>query len=596
MGKLKKILLSVGWFGVFLVYTSANRSPANGYELAVYQATPLLFWVGLGVALLTTLCTVLYYRGKTQKMGIIIGILAIFAFASLPYLRSYFYYGAFDTVNHLGTVVDFLGGYMGIDVVMYPGLHLYASAISLLLGFEPRLSLLLIVGICIGIFVLSVPLVTRFLTQDPEIQATSWVTALLLMPIMGVRIPRFEATPTLIALMFVPICFLSVLLYFNNRRYANRIVVLFTFSALVLFHPQQAVVFISGLFLFTSYIFFRDHIHTSSIRPNQLASITLLSSVILALWLSNQRGFTSAAAGYLESLFTSPSASGATPQSSSVEAVGLTLFQIYTRTLLVETAAAIVVGVVVVAFLVPQIRPTVPVDNRTFTLTVSMFIPAGFFFVIFLAIGSQSQFLRYVSYLLVFGTIVLPIGLHWSIGGVFPSQISVILITIVLVFGLFATIPALHPSPFVFQSNQQLTEGQMSGYEKTFEHQMDGTSITALHTSVFRHRNALYGKAASERGLHGMTPVMEAIKPLNNHRSYWRNSYVHPHFNDQDLPNGVERNTYVVVTDSDYQERVGLYGGLTFTKDDFQYLDRDPRINKPISNGDAEIYYVHSSY
>ncbi|MCU4743585.1 hypothetical protein [Natronoglomus mannanivorans] len=592
MNRASKILISISYFGLFLAYTSANRSPATGYELSIYQSTPLVFWLGVGVTALTSIYLVQTYRGGVQVSGMVTGLLAIISVVSIPYLRGYFYYGRFDALNHLGTVIDMLSGTIEVNEIMYPGLHMFTVGFSLLTGLEPRQALLMTVTVFVGLFLVTAPLATYYVTNNLEIRSTAWLVGPLLLPVLAVRIPRFEPTPTLVALLFLPTCIIVTLNHLEYNNQSVRVVSILVLSGLTLYHPQQTVVYIGSLIVFVTGCLLLQQIGRPIDGYHRLATLTMLGVVIVAVWLSSQPGFTGAVAEVIIGLQSNPTGSGATPQGESVEAVGLTLFEIFMRTFLVEAIAASIVAVTVFGYLLPKTRSTIPVRDRPFTLLSVIIGPASVFLLVFFAIGEQSQFLRYVSYMLVIGTLIVPIGLHWIINENVIGRHSTTIVGLILVVLLLATIPSFHASPYLFQSNQQVTEGQMNGYKKTFDHQEPDTSVTGVTTSVYRHRNALYGKTASEQGRLGLQSVTRAIQPPNNLRSYWRHSYIHYSFNDQNLPNAVERNTYVIVTDRDYADRIELYGGLAYTKTDFEYLDRDPLINKPISNGDAEIYYI----
>ncbi|MFC6728432.1 hypothetical protein ACFQDG_07240, partial [Natronoarchaeum mannanilyticum] len=47
-----RIALLVGFVALTTAVIAAHRSPARSYELSIYEATPLLFWGGVGVAAL----------------------------------------------------------------------------------------------------------------------------------------------------------------------------------------------------------------------------------------------------------------------------------------------------------------------------------------------------------------------------------------------------------------------------------------------------------------------------------------------------------------------------------------------------------------
>lgn len=248
MKPTKKLLFGVGFFGVSLAFLAANQSPASGYELSIYSGTPLLYWVGIGVSLLSAVIIIQTSRGHEQHLGIGIGAFSISSIAGLPYLRGYYYFGRFDPLNQLSSVFEVLSGDIN---TMYPGLHLFSGIITKISMLEPRQSLLLLTAIYVLCFILLAPLVTRRLSNDSKIFATAAIFAFLLLPVVGIRIPRIEPTPAFAALCLLPLSFYILHRYLTIDRWEYQVLALILFPAIIILHPQQALVLIGTLVTFS---------------------------------------------------------------------------------------------------------------------------------------------------------------------------------------------------------------------------------------------------------------------------------------------------------------------------------------------------------
>ncbi len=92
------LALSVG-----LLFLARPR-PAE-YELSIYAEVPTAFWLGVGVAVVVAVALALRERNshsRTRDASLLLAMLGVLSIVSLPLLQSYHFYGAGDSLSHLG--------------------------------------------------------------------------------------------------------------------------------------------------------------------------------------------------------------------------------------------------------------------------------------------------------------------------------------------------------------------------------------------------------------------------------------------------------------------------------------------------------------
>lgn len=303
--------------------------------------------------------------------------------------------------------------------------------------------------------------------------------------------------------------------------------------------------------------------------------LSLIGGAILIWWLSNQFGFAGAIAT-LFVLITGTQSEKIGPESeSSLEAIGISLIDIFTRSLLVEALVAALVAVFVCSFLFAKFHSHDYAEFRGTSVLLAALAPASVLFLLYAVAGEISQLLRYAGTGLVIGTIVGPIALHWLLDtlSINREQWHTIGVTAILIILLAASVPAFHASPYVFQESQHITHSQVEGYDAVYQYAIPNSTVSAIRTKPERNHRVVAGGDAAE----------------NDQISYSR---VEPHMANQSLPESVDGKTFISITTYDYVERVILYEGIDFTADDFAYLNQDPEISKVYANGGSDIYYI----
>lgn len=197
-----KLTLSIGFFALAGAVLAAYRSPANGYELSIYQATPAAFWIGLTIVALVML-GVAVYGDRLLSLALLLGGGGAAAFAGLPLIRSYYFYGRMDSLIHLGwtRAID-AGGLLPSDLI-YPGGHMVSLVLAKAAGVQITRAMQLVVFLFVLAFLLFIPLCVWMLVPDRRALALGAFSGFMFLPINNVS-THFHFHTYSLTTLFVP--------------------------------------------------------------------------------------------------------------------------------------------------------------------------------------------------------------------------------------------------------------------------------------------------------------------------------------------------------------------------------------------------------
>ncbi|KYC46420.1 MAG: hypothetical protein AMQ22_02144 [Candidatus Methanofastidiosum methylothiophilum] len=122
----------------------AHQNPAMGYELSIYNTTPILYWIflivglvgGIGIVILQILSKN-YNKNYLWLIGIVIIIYSRISILLMPYIRGYVSWQG-DNISHLGLVKDIvlIGNIQSTN--FYPVTHILLSQTIILTDLETR--------------------------------------------------------------------------------------------------------------------------------------------------------------------------------------------------------------------------------------------------------------------------------------------------------------------------------------------------------------------------------------------------------------------------------------------------------------------------
>lgn len=213
-----ELTLGAGFLAVALAVLVARASPATGYEVSVYGGTPLLTWALLTVALVTA--TVVIVRPSSERSTTVASILggsAVTAVVSLPLIRGYYYYGATDSLTHLGWARDISAGAIEPYSLLYPGYHSVSVALARFAGSSLEQALLLTTVAFFVVFLVFVPLTAKLITGSTRVMGFAAICSWFVLPINNVATHLMPHTNSL-ALLFLPAVLFVLLLFLRSSE------------------------------------------------------------------------------------------------------------------------------------------------------------------------------------------------------------------------------------------------------------------------------------------------------------------------------------------------------------------------------------------
>lgn len=579
------VVLGVGFATLSMAVVAAYTHPAASYELSIYRRTPELYWVGLAVAVGTSLLLSLFGPSRRGLRGgtFLLAYAGFVSFVALPVVRGYYYLGAGDSLTHLGLVKDLAGGTLAPFEFLYPAVHLTALWTGSLLGVEFTHAIQLVVVVFFALFLLFVPLCVRTMVPDGRALLVGLFSAGLFLPINNVSVFRM-AYPFGQAVLFFPVVLYVVLRFVrggNESRFAFGVTLLLTSTALILVHPQLGLGVVLLLAFSTAFQYLYGRVRPASpvARHRSLAVPTVSTGAFYLLWIRNKppaRSLTEAVVNSLQSGLLVGDEVART--SGSAGSVGTSIEVMAFKLFFVSAVFSLLAGALMVLSITGHLRERDrELDVLVKYLTVGI-VPLLLLFAVLFVTSIGQLYFRYVGAITAVVTILGAVALAERVAA--PREPSTGVRTAVAV--LFAVLVPLslltvYFSPYILRGSGHVTEQRMSGYETAFEHRDDAISYVGIRRGPDREAHAVYG-----------------LEKSNDLASFRRAGRVPADVFDSNLSRHYGRDWYFPVSESSYRVEVGLYDGFRYSERGFRRLQSSPGIDRVQSNGEFHLYLLRN--
>lgn len=590
-------ILTVGFIALTVGIVSAHANPATGYEISIYAATPLTFWIGGLVALVGALVVVTVYRRLTPVALLLAGS-SVLAVVSLPLIRGYYYYGAGDSLTHLGWTREIAAGGSPLEL-FYPGAHLVATAIHAI-GFELRHAMLLVMILFVLVFVLFVPLTVRAVIPDRKATIIGAFSGLLLLPLFHPG-TSYMFVPYTFAMLFsvfvLYLLFRHVIAPIRDdtssftpvsnsplTKGGSRVLVVLSGATLMLFHSQlMADLLILLVTIAALQMLYRVMRVTHPIARHRL--VALEAGVLTALFVAWNVNF-GIMFRVLDDIFTAvtqPSSIGVAATVSqrvnSLQAIGGSLVEIFGKLFLVNAVFGLLAGGVVLAVFLGRGTQLSPKARQLILyLGVGGIVLLPLVALHFVGVSS-SFFFRHIGFGMVLATILGAIAVY-HLTDVFSFRLRWPVATSVTTVAIVLSLLVVFPSPYIFLANSQVTQAQMEGYEQTFDDSPEDIQFAAIRGGPNRYSSAFPG--AGEDSAEGQ---ISAVTVRN----------VSSSMIDAGIASQFSRDTYFVVTESDWRRELAAFRGLRYSEEDLGSISMQPGVSLVRSNGEFTLYYVDAA-
>lgn len=584
-------LLVVGFLALAFAVLLARSSPPEGYEPSIYAATPVGVWVGIAIAIVFALPAALDRVPAALRAASLCALgLGIGAIAAMPTLRGYAYYGMGDALSHLGWVRDMESGVIGASDIMYPGLHGGALLLDGVVGVGHERALLFVVISFAACFLVFVTVLVSLLVADPRAGLVGLLSAGMLLPINNVS-AHLNAHPSTLAILFAPFPLTLLALYLrlpsssgsamDRLRSASPIGMLVALCsvAIVFVHPQQAANLFAVFATIAGLQFLRRRMGWGDpLRPIYVQTGFL--AVVLAAWTAGRERAQGTVSVLIESLLTGqPQTDAVAQRGDAITDIGGSLEELFVLLFLVSTIYAVLATLVTIAALTGRL------DDRFVDRDVTLYlglgtVPVVILFVLFFVAGVQTMYFRYIGFGMAIATVLGAVTLLLlvdNVGRLVPaSRPTVTAFAIPFLIVLLAlSLVTLYPSPFVYQTSGQVTEGHFDGFEAAFERGDDELPFHGVREGPGRFEDATLGTG-------------EEVPTRFERRA----NAVEGTALEVGLATSYSDPAYVVVTDGDHYREVETYQELRYSEEGLATVGDDPGVNRVQHNGVMEVYLV----
>ncbi|AGN02224.1 hypothetical protein L593_11395 [Salinarchaeum sp. Harcht-Bsk1] len=577
----------MGFFAFAFAIVTAYRSPATGYEQSIYRATPTAYWAGIAVASLLGIVVAVIATHRRRDAAHLLVALAVLSVIALPAIRGYYFYGAGDSMTHLGWAKDMQAGTWEPLQSLYPGVHVGGLMVEHLTGVTLRRALLLLPLVVFPLaFVVFMSLDVSFVSDRPWAATIGLLSGLLFLPINGITVHPM-AHPSSQTIMLVP---LAVFLLFRHLTAPRDPVSLFSPSsvafgiaglAVVFYHPQETMDLVAMLIAiaFVQYAYRRWYPDHPIASHRSIRAHTVVLGIAFLVWTFRHPRARARTEYVIEQML------GEGPQtvqqagtwSSSLQAIGGSVEVLFLKLFAVTVVFGLLAGLLGLRTLFGG--STATTRDALITYLVAGLIPPtllmGFVFVA----DQGDHYFRFLGFLAVpitiLGAVAIAEGVE-SVGVRTSGRTIAIVLCGLFAVMLIAQAAAFHQSPYMYKTNQQVTEGAVEGYETTFEYREAEMTVMGIRGGPKRYVDAIYGTEVADS-----TPALSSAT----------GGVSGPVFNEN-LTTAYDEDVYLAMDEGDYQREVELYRGLRYSASGFERLRTDPQIDHVMANGDVDVYRI----
>ncbi|QKY21975.1 hypothetical protein B4589_016310 (plasmid) [Halolamina sp. CBA1230] len=591
MSRLSKIGLLVGYACLALAVVVARRAPAASYELSVYAATPTATWLALFVALLAGAGVALAGSRApathTASLGLI-GAVGMTVYA-MPVLRGYAFYGAGDSLSHVGWAREIAGGTLEPTELLYPGIHTLTVIVGRVAGVPLALANEYVVLVAVpAVFLLFVPASVRLLVDRPEAAAVGLLAAVSFAPINNVSVHPNAHPASQTILLFAVVLYLAIAVAAgaftpdsgpgSDRALGGSVLLAVAATALVFVHPQQALNvagFLGGMAALQLLVRWHRPAHSLAGTASMVPYTVLVLGAFM-LWTPRFERATGAVMATVEGLLQGSTTGAAvvSAKSTSLTSVGGSLPELFLK---LFGAAAVLSLLAAALFLLAARRHRR--HPLPLLLAAGLLPVVGVFFVVFAA-NLGDMYFRYHGFLMVPITVAGAVGLlrlrDWlgDVGGERAGSAVVLAVLLVLAP---AGLVAVHASPYMYQPSQHVTAATIDGHEAAFEHRDPDVPFTGLRGGPRRYVDYHYGTQQARDRLE-FPGYREGIRPAV--------------FEAANYSTAFEEDRYVVTSQAVREQEIQLYDGFRYPERGFRALSRTPGVDRVRANDGFWLYYA----
>lgn len=583
------ILAIFGFLSLALLDIVVLFFPARGYEISIYESTPIIVWLCVIFALFAGILIVIrhVFAGNTDThhfwlVGFLLIIVARFSLLYIPNFRGYFGWQG-DHITHLGMIMDIVESGSVLNNY-YPVTHIVLAETHLLTALPIDFLSLYSTAFFSVFYIIALFVLASTVFQNKKMQLLAIAAA------GGVFFSSYDLLlmPNGWSMFLIPFL---LFLYFRSRNSLKyKVLTLLILVTYPFFHPLSTVMLIEMLVVIgvLGILFSSLENRNSGLNTNfkhfPFLEVLLLSCIFI-FWVLQFSRFEI----NLMSIYTTIILGGSIPtdpladMSEKLLKVDMGTIDFLLYTLKTMGSEAIYLLFTVLATILVFARY---LKEKTFRGTG---IFASFLIITYL-IG-----IMYLGYLLnvfsflesvdpvrfqAFAVLFTPLAVAFVISHLLEKKrhsIARVCVALILIASLLSII-SIFPSPYILQPNREVTGMDMAGMDWILNTRDKDTGFVCINSPPTRYADAIMGKEQSSR-------IMK-----------WKYPNIPDHFGYDQHPSlgyCYAENQYAALTKMDRIMYSTVWESVgRFDDKDFDRLNADRSVNRIYDNGETEVYYI----
>lgn len=588
-----KIIAIISFTLIIISSSISYLNPVKGYELSIYESTPIFVWIFLIISIAGGLTIVLhqiyteeYKSSNFWLIGFFVLILNRVTLLYVPYIRGYYTWNG-DNISHLGIVKSILyTGYVPNDI-FYPITHILLSILISISGIPIEFIVNHSTGLLSILYVVSIYLLATVVLQSRDAQLLSAAA------IGGVLFNGYDVyiMPNGWSVLYLPFVFF----FFFSILNANKVSIKYNLLLVILlilypfFHPLSSSIIIllfinigfSRIFLYIIEKKFHNLNRLLDFFPMNLIFIEL---IIFLSWIMTFQGFNANIINLYTSITKGHGPDAMAQMGEKLDKINIHGIDFLILIIKIMGDEIIFLILSVIAVIIIFKNKEDRKSNYNLIIILGIIFTIGiiylvYFFNIIPGLGNIGSD-RLLAYLVIFTPI--------PVGYVFKNLIrrkkyaGIIICLFILMIASTISMFSLYSSPYILRPNIQVTQMDINGMSWFFENKDRKISDTGIMSPSYRFADTILGYDEVKK----RSDIKQSFQQISDHFNYSFNKY---------LGESYTENRYSVITmfDRTIYDTVWKIIGR-FHKEDFENLEKDSSVDKLYSNGEVSAWYIHS--
>lgn len=587
-----KVVVILGFIVISLSCWVAFFSPARGFELSIYESTPISFWIG---SIFCILCGVfiIVHQVYTKQckhssfwiFGFMLLIMCRVILLYMPFIRGYYTWRG-DNLSQIGYLIDILStGHVDANN-FYPITHILLLNIHVISNISLQIVVNYSTALLSAFYVISIYLVSTFLFHKKATRLLS-VAAIGCVLFDGYNV---YLMPNGWSIFYIPFIMFLFFKSYQQENSSEEYKLLFVITLILcpFFHPLSSLI----VFLILVSMGIGNHLFVGKYNNKQhslnlkfsISNAVLIEFIIFNMWILSFKRFSRNIQDLYYSIIRGQSPNVIENMGNTLDKIGIHGFDFIELIIkmmgdeIIFLTFTVIAGIILLKCHKNGIKN---VSNINLSILLWPTFVIIFLYISYLlniipgleSVGSA----RLVSYSVLFTPCFMAFVFEYFTTS--HEKVLPIFFIFIIIGASLISIFSLFTSPYVINPNSQATEMNIHGTMWLTNYKSPNEDCDYITSNIRRFADAVIGCENS-------TNTFKSYIPIPDHFNYTTYPYLGCSYSE---------NKYAFISKLDEIVYVSVWKSVgRFDTEDFVRLEFDPTVDKLYHNGETYFYFIHS--